>query len=585
MKKLFFILGVLFVLNGCQRENIIDVDTMPVDQPIVTVTSSLIGQVSDENGSLVGGALVYLDGHQTMSNELGVFEFNDILISKDAAYVQVEKDGYFKGSRKFSTQINETPYVKIELIEKVLIENIDTQLGGEVNVENSSVVLPAGEYQLQDGTKYSGEVFVYAKYLDPTKVETFDQMPGNLTGINLEGEEKVLASYGMIGVELISSSGEYLELPEGAQAEIELSVPASLLANAPATIPLWHFSDIQGIWVEEGEAVLQGNKYIGQVAHFSFWNCDAPFDLVELSGYVQINDQEYTGGLVKITDLASGTCSFGPTGDRGFFAGKVPKDRDLLLEVIGFCGEVIYEDQLGSLSDDLHLGAYNIVNSNGIIPISGVLDNCLDDLIVSGYVIVNGGSLNLIIPVNPDGSFYAEVPACNSSIDIEIYGIDNDLGLYGLPEFVSFDEAIDVNLSACDNFPQPGYEIFYDGQDWNPISLNDSMWIDFEIVEVSGTNGFEFNMSFTIIDPLIYDPLLGAQCHGTLVFSLDSDIVNYELIFESQGFMIEGVCEKEVEDFGIYQILYFYDVTDNIIILDSLIYPVEATEVEFSIRI
>jgi ABC-type sulfate transport system permease subunit len=101
-------------------------------------------------------------------------------------------------------------------------------------------------------------------------------MPGNLTGITINNEQKILQTYGMIAVEMEGSSGEALNIAGSKQATISFPIPSAMLANAPATIPLWHFDETIGVWKEEGTATKQGNAYVGVVTHFSFWNCDVP---------------------------------------------------------------------------------------------------------------------------------------------------------------------------------------------------------------------------------------------------------------------------------------------------------------------
>jgi photosystem II stability/assembly factor-like uncharacterized protein len=67
-------------------------------------------------------------------------------------------------------------------------------------------------------------------------------------------------------------------------------VPSSILANAPATIPLWYFDEEQGTWIEEGSATLQNGSYVGNVGHFSSWNADAPIQTSFLKGRVLCED-------------------------------------------------------------------------------------------------------------------------------------------------------------------------------------------------------------------------------------------------------------------------------------------------------
>ena len=585
MKNLFFILGALFVLNGCQRENSILEQTMPVLDPQVSVFSGLVGQISDEYGLPIENASVILGEYQTSSNELGVFEFTDILIPENGAYVKVEKDGFFRGSRSFSTKLKTTPYVKIELLDQTVFDIAETSQGGVIEIENAEIELPAGEYRLKDGSKYSGEIIVYARYLDPTIAASHRQMPGSLTGIDVDGEERGLGSYGMLGVELRNLSGEYLDLPEGTQAEIKIHVPNILQESAPGIIPLWHFDETIGSWVEEGEASLVGDNYVAQVDQFSFWNCNVPFDLVELTGFIQINGQDNVGGELKIIDVATGLFSFGVTGESGFFTVMVPKDRALLFELLGLCGQVVYEENLGSLSMDTDLATYDVVSNIEQVVISGILDNCGAGPIESGYVVVMGEDVNLTIPVESNGSFYTEIPGCGNEVQVEIYGFDSYSNLYGFPEIGILDELTNVILLACDEFYEPEYNISYEGQNWNPMGTIDSTYVDFGIEGDSLPVDFQFTMTLVIKDASVYEEEDGIQCIANFTINPDSEEVSYKLLFESQGFWIEGICQKVVEMEGPFESYIFSDITDNIFIVDEEKYPDNVPNVSFHIRI
>ena len=53
-----------------------------------------------------------------------------------------------------------------------------------------------------------------------------------------------------------------------------VAINAAQMSTAPATIPLWSFNETTGIWQEEGSATKVRNAYVGNVSHFSWWNCD-----------------------------------------------------------------------------------------------------------------------------------------------------------------------------------------------------------------------------------------------------------------------------------------------------------------------
>src|SRR5690606_37192675 len=101
------------------------------------------------------------------------------------------------------------------------------------------------------------------------------QMPGMLMGV-VDDEPQLMLSYGMVGVELSDAMGQPVQLAPGSPATVRFPVMASQQSDAPATIPLWWFDEDLGYWIQEGEAALVGTEYVGEVAHFSWWNIDVP---------------------------------------------------------------------------------------------------------------------------------------------------------------------------------------------------------------------------------------------------------------------------------------------------------------------
>ena len=119
-----------------------------------------------------------------------------------------------------------------------------SQTGGTIAISTDVTVdFIGGGFFLSNGDAYNGTVHVAAKYLDPTIPATFDQMPGNLQGVNNAAEEVVLNTYGMIAVELQGDNGEPLNINADNPATIKVGVPNTVLGNAPAEIPLWFFDE------------------------------------------------------------------------------------------------------------------------------------------------------------------------------------------------------------------------------------------------------------------------------------------------------------------------------------------------------
>ncbi|WP_070964210.1 hypothetical protein [Vibrio sonorensis] len=161
---------------------------------------------------------------------------------------------------------------------------IDASTGGQLNVGDektsdiAKIKFPANAF-VNSKTKavYSGEVSVYPKAFNPSSESYTNAFPGGFTGIVRENgtdTEFDIISYGIVAASLVDNKGDKLELAPGKKATISIKVANP--ATAPATMPLWHLDEETGRWMQEGEATLVGDYYVGEVAHFSWWNFDYP---------------------------------------------------------------------------------------------------------------------------------------------------------------------------------------------------------------------------------------------------------------------------------------------------------------------
>ncbi len=430
LKFLFFI--VLLVLCSCDPEEIVtDPTNDPITEiPTVFITGSLNGTVMNEAGAALENVTVYVAGNTTKTDAYGIFSFSNIEMNKNGALVTVEKEGYFDNSKLVHTSANETSISKIMLIEKKVSSTFAATAGGTTTLDGGAkVVIPSESIQLDGGGNYTGNVNVYATWIDPTADDLSLIMPGDLRGTNDDDEAVKLVTYGMIGVELEGDNGEALNIAEGQTATIEIPVPSSLLGSAPATIPLWHFDESSGYWVEEGEATLSSNNtYIGTVSHFSFWNVDVPYELVHIGGQVTDMQQAAIAGLeIQISLNSNGETAYGYTDYDGMYEGYVPKDEELVMKIYDDCGEEIYNEELGSFSADARISDITISNSSSnFLTVSGILTDCNDELEDYGYVFVelNGFDAKPII-TNADGSFEGTIGVCDQ-MEVTISGISLD---------------------------------------------------------------------------------------------------------------------------------------------------------------
>ena len=415
-----------------------------------TLISLITGRVSDLNNLPVDNALVSAGTITTTTDINGIFFLKNVKLSSDAVFLTVSKAGYFHGSRTFfvnpnpvnitnrfadrrtsSSHNNSINYVNVKLIPKIVSGNFSASLGGTIQVSGGGTVdIGAGSVvNASTGIVYSGNVSVSAFYLNPADSRFNDYMPGDLRGVTINNEERILQSFGMLAIEMNDANGEKLQLAPSKTATITLPISADLQAMAPASIPLWYFDETKGIWKEEGSATKQNNKYSGTVTHFSFWNCDLPAKYVKLD--VTFNDQKriaLANSFVTITSTVYGTRG-GYTDNQGTVSGLIPANETLVLKLFNQCNEIIYQKNTGPFSADINLGIIIVANpaSQLNITVTGNVVTCNNSPVTNGYVLVSNGANYFNAPVT-NGNFTITFPVCigtNNPVTLFATDIEN----------------------------------------------------------------------------------------------------------------------------------------------------------------
>ena len=441
IKKLnVLVLAMLLMLVSC-RDDIVETTTTTTrpDPTIIEgynpsfkgIDGSLIGRVVDENNEGIANADVTMDGLTTLSNEYGHFFFDNVEMNAEGSFVLVEKDGHFRSSRRFYPKENSTSRINIEMMKKSFSKSFNTVSGGLISVEEGgSVDFPADAIVDANDEVYSGQVLVAARWLDPSILRTLDRMPGDLTGVNELNDEVALGTYGMMAVELESPDGTPLNVAPGSQATMTFPVPSELLGSAPDEIPLWYFNEKYGIWAQEGKAVLQGNSYVGGVNHFSFWNCDVPFDFITLDLTLQDdNGNALSDHLVslQVTNSSGVNSASGYTDMSGYVSGKVPANEMFTLNIYSNfqCADLIYSDQIGPYSMDESLGTITLPPVGGVVSttVNGSLLDCDGNAVTDGLVIVeaDGNSEYFYTDGTP---FSITATSCPDITSLNVTGID-----------------------------------------------------------------------------------------------------------------------------------------------------------------
>jgi len=389
------------------------------------LSRDFLGRILDTNGNPIEEVQITIGNSSATTDANGIFIINDATVNERFAYVKASKAGFIHASRALVPSEG-TNNIHIVMLPELTTATITSGNAETVSLANGASVEFEGNYSKPDGSPYTGNVNVILHHLDPSDDNMVNQMPGMLYASNSQNEERLLQTYGMLAVELRGTAGEELNIAEGSSAEIIMPLDPSLMGNAPNTIPLWYFDEEHGYWIEEGEATLAGNAYVGTVTHFSFWNCDIPAEAANVCLTVMDTSNNPISNLnVVITSNTYGSRS-GNTNALGQVCGFLPSNESLTLEVFNSfncSGGSIYSASVGPFTND---AAITITLDNADIiseTVVGTFNDCSGDAITQGYVQVTHQG-QLYTDMVADGNFEIHLARCSNDDAFTVKAID-----------------------------------------------------------------------------------------------------------------------------------------------------------------
>lgn len=303
---------------------------------------ALSGIVRDASGTPIEGVSIVSGSSAATTNTDGFFEFDQIQVvsvPNDRSVVRFSKAGYFDVVRSMDADDDAADGASWEVVMCKKENNDFTSI--KTYSSSSDQTLQAGEMKIdmpQDGYKvdgtgvgYTGKVKSEMVYLDPNNERFSEMMPGgDLAAVRSDNSSAQLVSYGMTDLNMYAENGDKLQLKDGCKAKLTFPIPAGMGENPPASIPLWSFNEKTGLWEEEGSAALQGNVYVGEVAHFSWVNLDYPEKQGTVYGYVKDDTGKVLPGVrLSIGQLLTSTV----TNSDGYYSHEVPANTAFSITV------------------------------------------------------------------------------------------------------------------------------------------------------------------------------------------------------------------------------------------------------------
>lgn len=299
LTKICFLIGLtLLLVISCGKDTVPTESKNPVIKeelerlgkvvPTSKNTLNLEGVITNEAGVPLSGVVVKAGNKEITTDAVGFFQFIEVSLNESYAVVKANKSGYFEGIRTFASTAGAFNKITIALLSKGTAKSVNAETGGMLEFESGKIKLdfPANALIDDNGDFYKGTAQIRARYIDPEADNFGEVMPGMLVGLTEGGSLSGMISYGMIWVEITDGAGKKLEI----SVNLEVGVEMPTILDAPSEMPIWHFNETFGLWVEAGKATKVNDKYKFKANYFSSWNLDVPFNGMNVT--IQFENQK-----------------------------------------------------------------------------------------------------------------------------------------------------------------------------------------------------------------------------------------------------------------------------------------------------
>lgn len=351
------IIALLFVLS-CNTEGYVNDDDVNLsndndgtdnvvgdDDDVPEAATKLVGIVVDAYTQPVEGVTVALlnTDYFTTTDSNGHFVLENVTPT-ERAIVSFRKNAYARSSvpLEIFEGVENTVLQRLALIDHMLY----FEASDGYNFEDDSALkleFPSNNIVDSSGKIYDGSVVVEVTVFDlVSDVDSGNEIfaaPGDFTAVNGVGEDKVLESFGMVQVNMMTPTGEELQL--GSTPSL-VRLPVQNLGIAPAVgdeIPAWSYDEALGKWAEETVGTVA--EFNGELVwefeapHFSTWNCDRPISTHGcLTGVVtDVQGTPRSGATVRAVGITYISTTTARTDQDGSFCLEVKNGETVWAEI------------------------------------------------------------------------------------------------------------------------------------------------------------------------------------------------------------------------------------------------------------
>lgn len=273
-KKVTLTLVMGAVLTGCYTDKTVSV------------------LVQTQTGATIPNAEVIVEDKTYKTDANGVVSFNvQVPNTTKQVVINYKKEGFVNQSVLYDVPTTKTVNVAASLLpikQTITVDNIELAQTIESKELHAKIDIPASAFVLPNGKTATGKISVDFTPWDITSSD-LNAMPANGIARDKKGNIVNLISAGMISATFKNAAGQVLQLARNKTADIQMDLPLKSINNqemkAGVSIPMWHFDETNGLWVEEGTGyVIESDKSTtglavqAKVSHFSTWNWDFKYE-------------------------------------------------------------------------------------------------------------------------------------------------------------------------------------------------------------------------------------------------------------------------------------------------------------------
>ncbi len=260
-----------------------------VKQGTNNISQNVTALVQTVDGATIPNATVTIQGQTVQTDNNGLANIQVTLPQNTKqVVVKFEKSGFITQSIVYDVATLKSVSANLLAIKQsVPVADITQAQVIEAQYLNASITIPANAFVRADGSAATGAVTVKFTPWDITNSD-LNAMPANGVAQDAQSNIVNLISAGMITAIFKDANGQELQLAKGKTADIQMNLPLKSINNQEmkvgTEIPMWHFDESKGLWIEEGvgHVVASSQSSTGlavhaTVSHFSTWNWDFKF--------------------------------------------------------------------------------------------------------------------------------------------------------------------------------------------------------------------------------------------------------------------------------------------------------------------